>query len=169
MSETELIAMIESLTPEQQGDVTVVLGIFVLIMLAVLIVQIVAQWKIFTKAGRPGWHCLIPVLNMYDEFDMCWDGRLGIAISVIPIIVNMIPIDFMQGNSVFGGLLAIISLTVGVIAVIERVKLSQSFGKGILFAFGLILLQPIFMMILGFGSAKYIGKSEGTVLPTRNI
>ena len=36
-------------------------------------------------------------------------------------------------------------------------KTAKAFGKGIGYTLGLIFLQPIFLMMLGFGSAQYQG------------
>jgi hypothetical protein len=36
-----------------------------LVLIAVPIVIIVGMWKVFTKAGQPGWGCLIPIYNAY--------------------------------------------------------------------------------------------------------
>ena len=35
-------------------------GLLIIIYLAVLILQIVATWKVFVKAGQPGWASIIP-------------------------------------------------------------------------------------------------------------
>ena len=53
-----------------------------------------------------------------------------------------------------------ISIVCLVISVVGDWKLAKCFGKGIGTFIGLLLLQPIFMMILGFGDAQYIGKDE---------
>ena len=42
------------------------------------ILQVIAYWKIFEKAGKPGWHSIIPVLNTYDQYDISWNGFIGI-------------------------------------------------------------------------------------------
>lgn len=44
-----------------------------------------------------------------------------------------------------------------VLSIIQCIRLSKAFGKGVGFTFGLIFLSPIFLLILGFGNDKYIG------------
>ena len=44
-----------------------------------------------------------------------------------------------------------------IIAIILLIDLAKSFGKGVGFGIGLLLLPFIFFPILGFGSAKYQG------------
>ncbi len=102
----------------------------ILIILAYVVLTIIANWKIFTKAGKEGWKSLIPVYNAYTMLQ----------------ILNMEP------------MLCLLTLIPGaqfMLNIVMMVKLSQSFKKGTGFAIGLILLEPIFLMILGFGSAKY--------------
>ncbi|MEE9264182.1 MAG: DUF5684 domain-containing protein [Vicinamibacteria bacterium] len=54
-------------------------------------------------------------------------------------------------------ILAMIPLVNFIFAIIINVDLAKSFAKGVGFAVGLILLSPIFIMILGFGDARYQG------------
>ena len=102
----------------------------ILIILAYAVLTIIAEWKIFTKAGKEGWKSLIPIYNTYTLLQ----------------ILNMEP------------LLCLLALVPGanfMLNIVMMAKLAHSFKKGNGFAVGLILLQPIFLMILGFGSAKY--------------
>ena len=38
-------------------------GVFSLFYLAIIVVLIAAQWKIFAKAGKPGWACIVPIYS----------------------------------------------------------------------------------------------------------
>jgi len=107
-----------------------------LIYLAIIVLVIAGMWKMFTKAGQPGWAAIIPILNLY--FICKIAGRPGWW-----LILMFIPI---------------VSL---VIAIIVMLDLAKSFGKGVGFAIGLILLGFIFIPILGFGSAQYQGPAAG--------
>jgi len=103
---------------------------FILCIIAWAVLVIVAEWKIFTKAGKEGWKALIPVYNAYTMLQ----------------ILNMEP------------MLCFLTLLPGanfMLGIVMNVKLAKSFGKSTGFAVGLILLEPIFEMILGFGQAKY--------------
>ena len=104
-----------------------------IIYLAVIVLTIVAYWKLFTKAGKPGWHSLIPFLNLYDMFDMAGMNGWMFLLLMVPI-ANII------------------------IAIMWCINLAKAFGKSTGFAVGLIFLEFIFILILAFGSAKYIGK-----------
>lgn len=104
---------------------------FIFLLVAVwVILTIIAEWKIFVKAGKEGWKCLIPIYNAYTMLQ----------------ILNMEPMLCF---------LTIIPYANFFLNIVMQVKLAKSFKKGVGFAIGLILLGPIFLMILGFGSAKY--------------
>jgi hypothetical protein len=109
------------------------LGItFFIILFAVLIFYIAAMWKVFTKAGQPGWAAIIPIYNIYIMTKIGGKPGWWTVLCLIPIV-----------NYVF-----IIWITN---------MISKSFGKDEGFTVGLILLGIIFWPILGFGSAKYLG------------
>ncbi len=103
-----------------------------LIGLVVGIVELVAMWKIFVKAGKPGWAVLIPIYNLY-------------------IMLEIV------GRPWWYLLLFIVPLANVVVAIMLMFDLAKSFGKGTGFGFGLLLLGPIFILILGFGKAQYVG------------
>lgn len=111
--------------------------IFLVAGLAVCILQIVAQWKIFEKAGRPGWHALIPVYNMWSLFEIVgMKGWYALA-SFIPVVGSIMYL---------------------VLYIMFLFKLATAFGKDTAFGFGLLFLGPIFMAILGFSkNAVFVG------------
>ena len=102
------------------------------VCLGVSIFVLIAMAKVFKKAGRPGWHVIIPFLNAYDEFDIAEGSGLRFLLLLIPFFNIYVMIKFY-------------------------IDLAKSFGKSGGFAAGLIFLGPIFIAILGFGSAQYIG------------
>src|SRR5436309_9526122 len=105
-----------------------------IIGLLIALLIIVAMWKVFTKAGQPGWASIIPIYNLYIWCKIV--GRPGwwILLMLIPFV----------------------NIIVGIILCIDMAK---SFGKGAGFGIGLALLGVIFIPILGFGSAQYQGPS----------
>ena len=56
-----------------------------------------------------------------------------------------------------GLLLLFIPVVNLIIAIITMIALAQNFGKGAGYGIGLILLPVIFMPMLAFGSARYVG------------
>lgn len=106
-----------------------------IVLLAVVVVMIAAMWKVFTKAGEPGWACLVPIYN---------------------IIVYL----KISGKPVWWIILFIIPFVNFIIALLVSLGLAKNFGKGGGFGVGLWLLGPIFLMILAFGDAKFVGQKS---------
>lgn len=151
----------ENITPEQALAGGISIGMIAVFGLIWFVIQVIAYWKIFDKAGKPGWHCIIPVLNIYDQFDICWKGIYGIVCFLL-LMVTSAAGNYLQTtqSTAMMSLAGIAGLIFFVIYVIGLYKLSRSFGHGALFTLGLIFFQPIFMLILGFGSSQYYGKPE---------
>ena len=106
--------------------------VYYIVFLALAILMIVAQWKIFVKAGKPGWASIVPFYNFYCLFDVTFGNGWLFLLTFVPCV--------------------------GVVMnIIMYVKLEQAFGKSGAFAVGLIFLPYIFMAILGFGDAQYNG------------
>lgn len=116
-------------------------GVFFLFMLAVLVVMIASAWKVFEKAGQPGWAAIVPVYN---------------AIVMLQIV----------GKPLWWIILLFIPLVNIIVGIMVYIDLAKSFGKTTGFAFGLLFLGFIFFPILGFGSARYMGPAGGVPLPS---
>jgi hypothetical protein len=101
-----------------------------LVGLAIVVFLIAAMWTVFTKAGQPGWACLVP---FYNAVILCRiAGRPGwwVLLMCIPF-VNL------------------------VIAILVAIDLAKNFGKSTPFGVGLALLGFIFMPMLAWGDATY--------------
>ena len=148
------------------GAFLATMGIFVLVIgIAWYILQVVAYWKIFVKAGKPGWHSIIPILNEWDRTDLSWSRTMAWVMIACMILGSVftsrgvtVNADGETVRTFIGTLGTIISCVGGILAIISEYKLAKAFGKGFGFFLGLLFLNPIFKMILGFGSAKYQGR-----------
>jgi hypothetical protein len=130
-----LLAQVEYSTQgEPPSPISIIFGLLVALLL------IVAMWKVFTKAGQPGWASIIPIYNLYIWCKIVGRPWWWILLMLIPF-VNFI------------------------ICIILCIDLAKSFGKGVGFGIGLALLGIIFFPILGFGSAQYQGPSAGGLTP----
>jgi Family of unknown function (DUF5684) len=103
------------------------------------ILWIVALWKIFSKAGQPGWAAIIPIYNLF-----VWCKIVGRPAWWLLLWLICFPIFH----------------------IILSIDLAKSFGKGVGFGIGLIFLPFIFAVILGFGSAQYQGPAAGGSAPS---
>ncbi len=123
-----------------------------------IVFRVIGDWIIFKKAGKPGWHSIIPVLHMYDEYDICWNGTNGILASVFLFISYFIT----QHSEQTGGALfipAIAAILYLILEFKESRRLAWSFGKSSLFGFFLFLFGGLGRIILGLGSSRYRGKT----------
>ncbi|NII27867.1 hypothetical protein HB364_22480 [Pseudoflavitalea sp. X16] len=108
------------------------MAMFIILWLAFVVFLIAAQWKIYEKAGQPGWACIIPIYNIYILLKIVGKPGWWLIMMIIPVV-----------NLIF----AIWALNM----------LSKSFGKDEGFTVGLLFLGIVFYPILGFGDARYLG------------
>lgn len=94
----------------------------------------VCFWKIFSKADQPGWAAFIPIYHFVVVLQIVGRPAWWVILCLIPV-VNFI------------------------VVIILAIDLAKSYGKDTMFAFGLLLLTPIFLPILAFGKAQYGGPS----------
>lgn len=103
-----------------------------LISIALSVFQIICYWRVFEKAGVPGWKSLIPIYNTYVLCDLVWGEGLKMFLFLIPI-----------ANIYF--------------SIRLYLSFAKVFGKDVGFGIGLMFLQPIFVGILAFDSSSYYG------------
>lgn len=103
-----------------------------LFYLAILALMIVCMWRIFSKAGKPGWASLVPIYNLYVMFEITWGKGILFLLLLVPFV------NF-------------------VISIMTCFKLARAFGKGTGFALGLLFFGVVFLPVLAFGGASYIG------------
>ncbi len=118
---------------ESEGGIGIIGGI---IYLAILILMIASMWKIFEKAGKPGWAAIVPIYNLIVILEIVNKPIWWIVLFIIPI-VNII------------------------VAIIVYVELAKAFGKSAGFGVGLVFLGIVFFPILAFGDAQYQGTLAG--------
>ena len=117
------------------------------------VLLMIGWWKLFEKAGEPGWKSLIPVYNLYTVFKICWKP----SAFWISLIASALPVGFMAAaeyNGLFG-FLTLLGIVPFVIRAIRCSKLASAYGHGTGFAVGLFFMEPIFVMILGYGASRY--------------
>ena len=101
-----------------------------IVEIALLVLLIAGMWKVFQKAGKPGWAAIIPIYNIIVLLQITGKPIWWLVLYFIPF-VNV------------------------VVLVLVCIALAKRFGKSVAFAIGLALLPFIFYPILGFGDATY--------------
>jgi hypothetical protein len=114
------------------NELIATLGGLLYVFSAIGIFLVVCQWKIYTKAGKPGWTSIIPIYNIVILLEIVKKPIWWLVLLMIPL-VNV------------------------VIAILIMIELAKVFGKDGGFTVGLILLPYVFYPILAFGDAKYVG------------
>ena len=160
----DLTQALEGATTEQVLGAGTFLGMTVGVMTTLgivwFILEVIANWKVFTKAGEAGWKSIIPVYSDYVEYGLCWKGIYGLIASVFLSYVNYCFTYVKSMPNWQTILIAVMGVIALVLTFIQSMKLSKAFGKGAGFGIGLFLFGPIFRLILGFGSARYVGHPD---------
>ena len=104
--------------------------IVIVCYLAVAVLLLAAMWKVFEKAGKPGWAAIVPIYNLFVLLQIAGKPGWWILLLLIPL-VNL------------------------VVLILTYSGVARNFGKGVGFTLGLIFLSFIFFPILAWGSAEY--------------
>lgn len=88
------------------------------------------MWRIFKKAGKPGWGALIPLYNSFQLFEIVWGNGWLFLLLLLP-----------------GGNIIAVAATM--------IKLARVFGKGVWLGVLTVLLPVIYVPVIGFGSSEY--------------
>jgi hypothetical protein len=103
------------------------------VQLALMILIVVSFWKIFGKAGKPGWAAIVPIYNIIVYLQIVNRPIWWIILLLIPI-VNV------------------------VVAIILTNDLAKSFNKGVGWTIGMLLLGVVFYPMLAFSADPYVGR-----------
>ena len=115
-----------------EGIIVVLVVILIVIGLALLVLMIVAMWKIFEKAGEEGWKCIIPIYSNIVLLKIVGKPWWWLLLTIIPYI-----------GAIWG--------------VWQLNMLSKSFGKEEGYTVGIVFLPFVFLPMLAFGDARYLG------------
>ena len=128
---TNLVAMMLQQDSGTASPISAAMGTgMTIVWLVVMVLMIAALWKIFVKAGEPGWAAIVPIYNFIVMLKIAGKPLWWIVLMLIPFV------NF-------------------VVAILMIAALARNFGKGTGFAIGLIFLPFIFYPILAWGDATY--------------
>lgn len=109
-----------------------------LVGLLIALIPIIAMFKVYGKAGKPGWGVIVPIYNIILLLEIVGRPIWWIVLMFIPIC-NVI------------------------VAIIIAIDMAKSFGKDTVWGLGLAFFPYIFYPLLGFGSAQYVGPAAANV------
>lgn len=132
-----------------------------IIGLIVAVLEIIALWRIFKKAGKHGWAAIIPIYNLVVLFNVAgMSGWWTLAVFGLSFVSGLAVTISNHGDVTSGSVLNIIAWICSVILYVYLyMRLARGFQKGAWFTLGLIILNPLFMLILGLGGSKYNKKA----------
>lgn len=107
-------------------------------MLAIFVFYVACMWRIFEKAGKPGWLSIIPIVNLFMLVEIAGKEWWWFVLLFIPVVNFFASIIIIHG-------------------------VSENFGHGIGFTLGLYFLSFIFYPVLAFGDSQYVGKRKRKV------
>jgi len=120
--------------PEDNGSTLgLVTTCFILIIeFGLIALMFAGMWKVFVKAGEPGWAAIVPIYN---------------AVILLKI----------SGKPIWWIVMLFIPCVSIVFLLLIALELAKSFGKDAGYGIGLFFLPFIFYPLLGFGNAQYQG------------
>ena len=124
------------------------MGLIIVIAIAIVVLQIVANWKLFTKAGEKGWKSIIPFYNTAILYKIS-----GMSPYLALLYIGM----FIPVINIF------IGIAFAVLNLYQPINLAKGFNKSTGFTVGMIMLPFIFNLILGLGDSKYVGYANAPV------
>lgn len=136
-----------------------ILIVFIALVLAAAVVTLIGKWKVFEKAGKPGWAAIVPYYNLYVEYEL---GNfppllilLNIGVSIVSFTTGMFNTlaeyydGFIALSLAFSGILSLASLALTVFQVLVSINIAKKFNKSALYGLGLAFLPFVFYMMLG--------------------
>ena len=161
MSMEEFVQDLSSMDPMElalgAGLVGVIATLVVIGGIVWFFLSAVGYFKMFKKAGQRGWFAFVPVLRDYALFKMAWTLK---AFVVCVVLLGA----FQITSEMEGTLVGLVAAVCGIAWLVVHIKLlnrvAKSFGKGTVWVLLLLFVPFIATLILGFGSAEYLGNPE---------
>ncbi|HPS41098.1 MAG TPA: DUF5684 domain-containing protein [Anaerolineaceae bacterium] len=110
--------------------------VFWVFYIAIIVFYIICMWKIFVKAGKPGWASIIPIYSSLVQLEILGRPWWWLLLLFVPLV----------------------NIVISIMIIFDMAKV---FGKDTGFGFGLLFLSFIFIPILAFGDAQYLGPIAG--------
>lgn len=138
------------------------IGFFLIVLaivIAILVIIVISNWKILTKANEEGWKALIP---FYNKWTLCevvglspyWVIEL-LVVQALYLFINQV----LEGSFIVTSLSWLVSLNSLYFNVVYSLSLAKSFGKDKSFGILTVFFPVITLPMLAFGKSEYVGKN----------
>lgn len=138
------------------------IGFFLIVLaivIAILVIIVISNWKILTKANEEGWKALIP---FYNKWTLCEVVGLSpywvIELLVVQALYLFID-QVLEGSFIVTSLSWLVSLNSLYFNVVYSLSLAKSFGKDKSFGILTVFFPVITLPMLAFGKSEYVGKN----------
>lgn len=105
------------------------------VLLAAGVLTLIAMYRILKKGGKPGWHAFVPLLHLYDLFDLACGKGLWFLAACLPV----------------AGVFFLLWL---------RFRLAGAFGRSALFTAAFLFFPLLCFFVLGVSGAEYQGHKK---------
>ncbi len=131
-----LVSRLAEVTTSSSGSSAAGFMFAIIFALVFTVLMVAAMWKVFTKAGKPGWASIVPIYNTIVELEIIGRPIWWVLLLLIPF-VNII------------------------VSLIILFDLAKAFGKGAMFGLVLLFLPFIGFPMLAWGKATYTAPGGG--------
>lgn len=123
-------------SPSMGADIGSIIGVILIILgaliaIAAVVFYVISVWKLYTKAGRPGWAIFVPVYGWIEFFNIAW-GNGAVFLFMFAPGINIL------------------------VAILTVQKLSEAYGHGLGYTLGLFFFPYVFIPVLAFGKSKHV-------------
>ena len=115
------------------GAASAIFGVFALVWLAIIVVFLISLWRLFVKAGKPGWAAIVPIYNQIVMLEIA-------------------------GRPVWWFLIAMFVPFFGWwVQIVWFIDFAKSYGKSTGYGVFVALLPLIAVPVLAFSKTAYVG------------
>ncbi len=163
------------------------IAVYWVVFFGVGVLLIVAKWRLYEKAGEPGWAAIVPYYESFVLYKISWGNGWLFLLTKVPgfiagiLYLTVFTRELIRAANHFDGfyespsfalslfaeslgiltLVGVLGLGAFVIQIITHIKLARAFGQGGGFACGLIFLNPVFLCILAFSKEIFYRGVDG--------
>ena len=134
-------------------------GLFIVlitVLILLLVLFVIAEWRIMTKAGEKGWKSLVPFYSVFVSHHIAGMSHVWFILEIAALVIEVmfeivkVPEALVFWFGIAAGAFTFVS------ELIHIIKLCDRFGKGTGFKIGMFFIPSLFLIILGFGKSEYI-------------
>lgn len=128
----------------------------VILFLTYYAALVIAQYKLFQKAGEKGWKALIPFYNIFVSHHLIGMRHTWFILDIIfwalEVVLELVEGTPLWVEETFFSVAIIVTI---ISEILHIIRVCYCYSKTELFGFGMFLCPPLFSLILAFGKSEY--------------